>query len=65
MDNIELAKRNVRHWLAHEGIRHQNPQADKAEVERLLRQRLQLGLSMTEQELLVDCLRRLNSVAIT
>jgi len=29
--------------LAREGIRHQNPQADKAEVERLLRQRLQLA----------------------
>ena len=28
--------------LAREGIRHQNPQADEAEVERLLRQRLRL-----------------------
>lgn len=29
--------------LAREGIRQQNPQADEAEVERLLRQRLQLA----------------------
>ena len=29
--------------LAREGIRNQTPQADKAEVERLLRQRLQLA----------------------
>jgi hypothetical protein len=28
--------------VAREGIRHQNPSADEAEVERLLRQRLQL-----------------------
>jgi len=28
--------------MAREGIRHQNPHADKAEVERLLRQRLHL-----------------------
>jgi hypothetical protein len=28
--------------LAREGIRHQNPQADEAEVERLLRERLRL-----------------------
>jgi len=29
--------------LAREGIRHQNPQADEAEVERLLRERLRLA----------------------
>ena len=29
--------------LAREGIRHQNPQADEAEVERLLHQRLRLA----------------------
>ena len=29
--------------VAREGIRHQNPMADEAEVERLLRRRLQLG----------------------
>ena len=29
--------------LAREGIRYQNPQADEAEVERLLRQRLRLA----------------------
>jgi hypothetical protein len=29
--------------VAREGIRHQNPGADEAEVERLLRQRLQLA----------------------
>lgn len=29
--------------VAREGIRQQNPQADEAEVERLLRQRLQLA----------------------
>jgi hypothetical protein len=29
--------------MAREGIRHQNPDADEAEVERLLRQRLQLA----------------------
>jgi hypothetical protein len=29
--------------VAREGIRHQNPEADEAEVERLLRQRLQLA----------------------
>ena len=28
--------------VAREGIRHQNPSADEAEVERLLRQRLEL-----------------------
>ena len=28
--------------VAREGIRHQNPNADEAEVERLLRQRLEL-----------------------
>jgi hypothetical protein len=28
--------------VAREGIRHQNPNADEAEVERLLRQRLRL-----------------------
>jgi hypothetical protein len=31
--------------LAREGIRHQHPNADRAEVERLLRQRLQLARS--------------------
>ena len=29
--------------IAREGIRHQNPNADEAEVERLLHQRLQLA----------------------
>ena len=29
--------------VAREGIRHQHPQADEAEVERLLRQRLELA----------------------
>ena len=29
--------------VAREGIRHQNPEADEAEVERKLRQRLQLA----------------------
>jgi hypothetical protein len=29
--------------VAREGIRHQNPSADEAEVERLLRQRLRLA----------------------
>ena len=29
--------------VAREGIRYQNPEADEAEVERLLRQRLQLA----------------------
>ena len=29
--------------IAREGIRHQNPNADEAEVERLLQQRLQLA----------------------
>lgn len=29
--------------VAREGIRHQNPQADEVEVERLLRQRLELA----------------------
>jgi hypothetical protein len=29
--------------VAREGIRHQNPQANEAEVERLLRQRLELA----------------------
>lgn len=29
--------------LAREGIRHQNPQADEAEVERLLHERLRLA----------------------
>jgi len=29
--------------LAREGIRHQNPQADEAEVERLLRERMRLA----------------------
>ena len=29
--------------LAREGIRHQNPQADEAQVERLLRERLRLA----------------------
>lgn len=29
--------------VAREGIRHQNPDADEAEVERLLRQRLELA----------------------
>jgi len=29
--------------VAREGIRHQNPQADEAEVERLLRQRIELS----------------------
>ncbi|HVM50938.1 MAG TPA: hypothetical protein VMU04_23120 [Candidatus Acidoferrum sp.] len=29
--------------VAREGIRHQHPRADEAEVERLLRQRLQLA----------------------
>jgi len=29
--------------VAREGIRHQNPDADEAEVERLLRQRLRLA----------------------
>jgi len=29
--------------VAREGIRHQNPMADEAEVERLLSRRLQLG----------------------
>jgi len=29
--------------VAREGIRHQNPMADEAEVERLLHRRLQLG----------------------
>ena len=29
--------------LAREGIRHQNPEADEVEVERLLRQRLRLA----------------------
>ena len=30
-------------YVAREGIRHQNPNADEAEVERLLRRRLELA----------------------
>ena len=33
--------------VAREGIRHQNPGADEAEVERLLRQRLQLARQLS------------------
>ena len=40
---IALALHELSCNIAREGIRHQNPNADEAEVERLLHQRLELA----------------------
>jgi len=40
---IALGLHELSRNIAREGIRHQNPNADPAEVERLLHQRLQLA----------------------
>jgi len=51
--------------VAREGIRQQNPGASADEIERFIATALATGeRRMTEQELLVDCLRRLNGVGV-